>query len=66
MKQPQKIYAPAFAKAGGRRLKTEVSRFERQTSFCPLYLAWRIVDAAGDLFSDTDPRSLRGQTRPWT
>ena len=31
MKQPRKIYAP-------------VTEFERQTSYCPLYLAWRILD----------------------
>ena len=31
MKQPQKIYA-------------RVTDFERQTSYCPLYLAWRIPD----------------------
>ncbi len=37
MKQPRKIYAP-------------VTDFERATSFCPLYLAWRIVDEARDYF----------------
>jgi hypothetical protein len=31
MKQPQKIYTP-------------VTDFERATSYCPLYLAWRILD----------------------
>jgi hypothetical protein len=30
MKQPQKIYTP-------------VTDFERATSYCPLYLAWRIT-----------------------
>jgi hypothetical protein len=30
MKQPPKIYAP-------------VTDFERATSYCPLYLAWRIL-----------------------
>jgi len=34
---------PAISKAEGRRLKAEVSEFEKQTSYCPLYLAWRIV-----------------------
>jgi len=33
----QKIYEP-------------VREFERQTSYCPLYLAWRIVDEARDYF----------------
>jgi hypothetical protein len=33
----QKIYAP-------------VTEFERQTSYCPLYLAWRILDEARDYF----------------
>ena len=27
-----------------------VREFERQTSYCPLYLAWRIVDEARDYF----------------
>jgi hypothetical protein len=31
MKQPRKIYAPA-------------AEFEQQTSYYPLYLAWRILD----------------------
>ena len=33
----QKIYEP-------------VREFERQTSYCPLYLAWRIVDEVRDYF----------------
>jgi hypothetical protein len=33
----QKIYAP-------------VTEFERATSYCPLYLAWRILDEARDYF----------------
>jgi hypothetical protein len=37
MKQPRKIYEP-------------VREFERQTSYCPLYLAWRILDEARDYF----------------
>jgi len=37
MKQPRKIYA-------------SVTEFERQTSYCPMYLAWRIVDEARDYF----------------
>ena len=27
-----------------------VGEFEKQTSHCPLYLAWRIVDEARDYF----------------
>ena len=42
MKQPQKIYA-------------RVTDFERQTSYCPLYLAWRILDEARDYFRTPIP-----------
>ena len=38
----QKIYAP-------------VTEFERQTSYCPLYLAWRILDEARDYFRTPIP-----------
>ena len=37
MKQSVKIYAP-------------VTPFERQTSHCPLYLAWLVLDEARDYF----------------
>ena len=40
----QKIYEP-------------VREFERQTSYCPLYLAWRIVDEARDYFRTEIPDS---------
>ena len=35
-----------------------VREFERQTSYCPLYLAWRILDEARDFFApqQTDRR----------
>jgi hypothetical protein len=46
----QKIYEPAISKAEGKRLNAEVSEFEQKTSYCPLYLAWRIVDEARDYF----------------
>ncbi len=45
MNQPQKIYAP-------------VTEFERQTSYCPLYLAWRIVDEARDYFRTPIPEAF--------
>jgi len=34
----------------GNALKAEVSEFEQKTSYCPLYLAWRILDEARDYF----------------
>ena len=33
-----------------RKIYEPVREFERQTSYCPLYLAWRIVDEARDYF----------------
>jgi hypothetical protein len=33
-----------------RKIYAPVTEFERQTSYCPLYLAWRIVDEARDYF----------------
>ena len=33
-----------------RKMYEPVREFERQTSYCPLYLAWRIVDEARDYF----------------
>jgi|SRR5208282_6874375 len=33
-----------------RKIYAPVREFERQTSYCPLYLAWRIVDEARDYF----------------
>ena len=46
----RKIYEPAISKAEGQRLKAKVSWFEQKTSYCPLYLAWRILDEARDYF----------------
>ena len=45
MKQPREIYAP-------------VTEFERQTSHCPLYLAWRIVDELRDYFRTPIPEAF--------
>ena len=45
VKQPQKIYAP-------------VTDFERATSYCPLYLAWRILDEARDYFRTPIPEAF--------
>lgn len=33
-----------------RKIYEPVREFERQTSYCPLYLVWRIVDEARDYF----------------
>ena len=41
----QKIYAP-------------VTEFERATSYCPLYLAWRILDEARDYFRTPIPEAF--------
>jgi hypothetical protein len=41
----QKIYAP-------------VTDFERVTSYCPLYLAWRILDGARDYFRTPIPEAF--------
>jgi hypothetical protein len=41
----QKIYAP-------------VGDFERATSYCPLYLAWRILDEARDYFRTPIPEAF--------
>ena len=41
----QKIYAP-------------VTDFERATSYCPLYLAWRILDEARDYFWTPIPEAF--------
>ena len=35
-----------------------VREFERQTSYCPLYLAWRIVDEARDYFQTPIPEAF--------
>jgi hypothetical protein len=54
----RKIYEPDVSKAEGRRLKAEVGQFEKQTSYCPLYLAWRIVDEARDYFRTPIPEAF--------
>ena len=60
----RKIYAPvteferAVAKAEGQRLNAEVSEFEQKTSYCPLYLAWRILDEARDYFRTPIPETF--------
>ena len=38
-----------------RKIYEPVREFERQTSYCPLYLAWRIVDEARDYFRTEIP-----------
>jgi len=53
-----KNLAPACQKAEGRSLKAEVSQFEQKTSYCPLYLAWRILDEARDYFRTPIPEAF--------
>jgi hypothetical protein len=38
-----------------------VREFERQTSFCPLYLAWHVVDEARDFFRKPIPEACAGK-----
>ena len=38
-----------------RKMYEPVREFERQTSYCPLYLAWRILDEARDYFRTPIP-----------
>ena len=40
-----------------RKLYEPVREFERQTSYCPLYLAWHIVDEARHYFRTEIPES---------
>jgi hypothetical protein len=40
-----------------RKIYEPVREFERATSYCPLYLAWRIVDEARDYFRTEIPES---------
>jgi len=54
----RKIYEPVISKAERRRLNTEVGLFEQQTSYCPLYLAWRVLDEARDYFRTLVPEAF--------
>ena len=51
MKQQQQTRVERRGSSAGQPKYYEpVREFERQTSYCPLYLAWRIVDEARDYF----------------
>src|ERR1039457_3386469 len=41
-----------------RKIYEPVREFERQTSYCPLYLAWRILDEARDYFRTPIPEAF--------
>jgi hypothetical protein len=41
-----------------RKIYEPVTEFERATSYCPLYLAWRIVDEARDYFRTPIPEAF--------
>ena len=41
-----------------RKIYEPVREFERATSYCPLYLAWRIVDEARDYFRTPIPEAF--------
>jgi hypothetical protein len=41
-----------------RKIYAPVTEFERQTSYCPLYLAWRILDEARDYFQTPIPEAF--------
>jgi hypothetical protein len=44
-----------------RKIYEPVREFERATSYCPLYLAWRIVDEARDYFRTPIPEAFADQ-----
>jgi len=41
-----------------RKIYEPVREFERATSYCPLYLAWRVVDEARDYFRTPIPEAF--------
>ena len=41
-----------------RKIYEPVREFERATSYCPLYLAWRILDEARDYFRTPIPEAF--------
>jgi hypothetical protein len=41
-----------------RKIYAPVTEFERATSYCPLYLAWRILDEARDYFRTPIPEAF--------
>ena len=41
-----------------RKIYAPVTDFERATSYCPLYLAWRILDEARDYFRSPIPEAF--------
>ena len=41
-----------------RKIYAPVTDFERATSYCPLYLAWRILDEARDYFQTPIPEAF--------
>ncbi|MGA2178563.1 MAG: hypothetical protein ABSH15_03155 [Verrucomicrobiota bacterium] len=41
-----------------RKIYEPVGHFERATSYCPLYLAWRILDEARDYFRTPIPEAF--------
>jgi len=44
-----------------RKIYEPVREFERATSYCPLYLAWRILDEARDYFRTPIPEAFADQ-----
>jgi len=54
----RKINEPACQKSEGGRQRAEISQFETGTSYCPLYLAWQIVDEARDYFRTPIPEAF--------
>ena len=59
MKLQQQTRAEGRASSAGQVKRYEpVREFERQTSYCPLYLAWRIVNEARDYFRTPIPEAF--------
>src|SRR5208283_6063677 len=61
MKHQQQTRVEGRASNAGQAKRYEpVREFERATSYCPLYLAWRIVDEARDYFRTNWVPSRKG------
>ena len=62
MKLQQQTRAEGRASSAGQVKRYEpVREFEQQTSYCPLYLAWIIVDEARDYFRTPIPEAFADQ-----
>src|ERR1017187_901553 len=58
MKHHQTRVEGRESRAGQAKRYEPVREFERATSYCPLYLAWRILDEARDYFRTPIPEAF--------